>query len=180
MKRALETEETSFSMMDESRRRSAHRLSSSSPSAFYSGRKVPEAKRNPPILKDTLQATLHFPTPSLRWAFQEEPQPLSWRHIREVSEESIKFAERRKMWTDTSRERLRVWHIHALQKMLYPQRVKGGNWWIRKLGCWNDNPPLRSHDEKLRLGEVAEVIDDLRRNSAEVNGIVNKKELLIV
>ena len=30
-----------------------------------------------------------------------------------------------------------------------------------------------------QLGEVAEVIDDLRRNSAEVNGIVNKKELLI-
>ena len=30
-----------------------------------------------------------------------------------------------------------------------------------------------------QLGEVAEVIDDLRRNSAEVNEIVNKKELLI-
>ena len=26
-----------------------------------------------------------------------------------------------------------------------------------------------------RLGEVAEVIDDLRRNSAEVDGVVNKK-----
>lgn len=30
-----------------------------------------------------------------------------------------------------------------------------------------------------RLGEVAEVIDDLRKNSAEMNGVVNKKEFLI-
>ena len=29
-----------------------------------------------------------------------------------------------------------------------------------------------------QLGEVAEVIDDLRRNSAEADGVVNKKLLI--